>query len=75
MGEDKNIVKKSEKVLTTKKEIAFFLGVGKNFLPILLALGLPVASYGGKCFAHTENLEEFMKARTRHQDLGGDEEE
>ena len=59
--------RKSDKILTSKDEIMDFMKIGEAVLNHFLRLGLPVTKIGRNWYAHTDNLEEWFKMKTKRQ--------
>jgi len=60
---------KSNKILTTKDEIMDFMKVKDAVLDLFVKNGLPVTKMGRNWYAHTENLEEWLKNMTKKQKI------
>ena len=58
---------KSDKILTSFEEIRQFMGVSDYVLQHFIRMGLPILQINRRWYAHTDNLEEFVKAISRKQ--------
>lgn len=54
-----------KKVLTSKQEIMDYAGISKYLYMKFIRLGMPVLYIDGRCYAHTDNIDEFFKSITR----------
>ena len=53
------------RTLMCKQEILDHLGISDEMFKTFVRIGMPVRYVGGRCIAHTDNLDEFFKAITR----------
>jgi hypothetical protein len=56
-----------KRILTSKDEIMDFLGVKRTVFDQLLKIHLPVVVINGRYYAHSENLDTWMKVFTSKQ--------
>jgi hypothetical protein len=55
----------SKKILTTRQEILDYTGISKNLYLKFIRAGMPVLYVDGRCYAHTDNIDEFFRAITK----------
>jgi len=56
----------SKKILTSRQEIMDYAGLSKYLYLKFIRIGLPVFYAEGRCYAHTDNIDEFFKAITKN---------
>lgn len=54
-----------KKILTSRQEIMDYLGISKAMYLKFVKSGMPVLYIDGRCYAHTENIDEYFRAITR----------
>ena len=55
----------NKKILTSRQEIIDYAGISKHLYLKFIRAGLPVLYIDGRCYAHTDNIDDFFKAITR----------
>ena len=53
-----------KRILTSRQEVMDYLGITKHIYLKFIRLGMPVLYMDGRCYAHKENLDTFLKAVT-----------
>ena len=54
-----------KKVLTSRQEIMDYAGISRKLYVKFVKIGMPVLYIDGRCYAHTENIDEFFRLLTR----------
>ncbi len=54
-----------KRILTSRQEIMDYAGISRILYMKFIKLGMPVLYVDGRCYAHTDNLDDFFKAVTR----------
>ena len=55
----------TQKILSSKQEILDYAKISKNLYAKLVKMGLPVLYLDGRCLAHKDNIDDFVKGITR----------
>lgn len=55
----------NNKILTSRQEIMDYLNVSRILYAQFVKMGMPVLYMNGRCYAHTENIDEFFRRITR----------
>lgn len=58
-------IKKSEKILVGREEIAVYAGFGEKAFPKWISMGLPAKFENGKWMAHADLINDWMKLYLR----------
>ena len=61
------MTKNEKRFLTSKEEIMDFLVLKRSVFEQFMKIGLPVVIINGRYYAHSENLDAWMKAFTAKQ--------
>jgi len=54
-----------KRVLTSRQEIMDYAGISRHLYFKFVKMGMPVLYMDGRCYAHTENIDEFFRLVTR----------
>jgi len=54
-----------KKILTSRQEILDYAGISKALYLKFVKMGFPVLYVDGRCYAHTDNIDEFFRGITR----------
>lgn len=54
-----------KKILTSRQEILEYTGISKKLYLKFVRAGLPVLYFKGRCYAHTDNIDEFFRDITK----------
>lgn len=55
----------TQKILSSKQEILDYAKISKNLYAKLVKMGMPVLYLDGRCLAHKDNIDDFIKSITR----------
>jgi len=55
----------SKKILTSRQEILDYAGISKDLYLKFVRVGFLVLYIGGRCYAHTDNIDDFFKMLTK----------
>ncbi len=55
----------AKKILTSRQEILEYAGISKALYLKFIKMGFPVLYVDGRCYAHTDNIDEFFRTITR----------
>ncbi len=53
------------KILTSRQEIMDYAGISRFLYLKFIRMGMPVLYIDGRCYAHTDNINEFFRVITK----------
>jgi len=53
------------KVLTSRQEIMDYAGISRYLYVKFIKIGMPVLYIDGRCYAHTDNIDDFFRTITK----------
>jgi hypothetical protein len=55
----------NKRILTSRQEILDYTGISKHLYLKFIRAGMPVLYIEGRCYAHTDNIDEFFRLITK----------